>query len=154
MGISPMGNSGCLPRGKPDATESRYPTYGACWVFQCFRNPPNSDMDYGVFNVRTDVNACDCAGGCMTTKESLHREKNPLPHRGIEPASAACRSDALTNWATSPLLLQNESKTRYSENRPRTDMRSLRNLSNEIQRCVWCPVERIRYENLQVILSH
>ena len=31
-------------------------------------------MDYGVFNVRTDVNACDCAGGCMTTKESLHRK--------------------------------------------------------------------------------
>ena len=22
--------------------------------------PPNSDMDYGIFNVRTDVNACDC----------------------------------------------------------------------------------------------
>ena len=25
-GISPMGNSGCLPRGKPAATESDYPT--------------------------------------------------------------------------------------------------------------------------------
>ena len=25
-GISPMGNSGCLPRGKPSATESCYPT--------------------------------------------------------------------------------------------------------------------------------
>ena len=32
-GITPVGNSGCLPRGKPAATESRYPTYGACWVF-------------------------------------------------------------------------------------------------------------------------
>ena len=31
--ISPIGNSGCLPRGKPATTESRYPTYGACWVF-------------------------------------------------------------------------------------------------------------------------
>ena len=29
-------------------------------------------------------------------------EKNPLPHWGIEPASAVCRSDALSNWATSP----------------------------------------------------
>ena len=29
-GISPMGNSGCLPRRKPVATESCYPTYGAC----------------------------------------------------------------------------------------------------------------------------
>ena len=24
-------------------------------------------MDYGIFNVRTDVNACDCAGGCTDT---------------------------------------------------------------------------------------
>ena len=32
-GISPMRNSGCLPLGKPAATESRYPSYGACWVF-------------------------------------------------------------------------------------------------------------------------
>ena len=32
-GIFFMGNSGCFPRGKPAATESRYPTYSACWVF-------------------------------------------------------------------------------------------------------------------------
>ena len=32
-GISPTGNSGYLPRGKPAVTESRYPTYGACWMF-------------------------------------------------------------------------------------------------------------------------
>ena len=32
-GISPMGNSGCFPRGKLAATESCYPTYGAYWVF-------------------------------------------------------------------------------------------------------------------------
>ena len=26
----------------------------ACWVFSCFRNPPNTDMEYNaVFNVRT-----------------------------------------------------------------------------------------------------
>ena len=24
----------------------------ACWVFLCFRNPPNSNMDYRIFNVR------------------------------------------------------------------------------------------------------
>ena len=62
-----MGNSGCFLRGKPAATESRYPTYGACRVFQCFHNPPNSDMYYGIFNVRTDVNACDCTLGCTDT---------------------------------------------------------------------------------------
>ena len=31
-GISPMENSGLLPRGKP-LRQSCYPTYGACWVF-------------------------------------------------------------------------------------------------------------------------
>ena len=36
--------------------------------------------------------------------ESWLWEKNPLPHRGIEPASAAWRSDALPNWATSHLI--------------------------------------------------
>ena len=39
-------------------------------------------------------------GGCCTdtVRESALKvdwEKNPLPHRGIEPASAACRSGAL-----------------------------------------------------------
>ena len=24
----------------------------ACWIFSCFRNPPNFDRDYRVFNVR------------------------------------------------------------------------------------------------------
>ena len=102
-GISPMGNSGRFPRGKSAATESRYPTDGACWVFYCFYNPPKSDIDYRIFNVRTDVNnACDCTravyGHCkrVCTISWLWEKKNPLPHRGIEPASAACRSDALS----------------------------------------------------------
>ena len=32
----------------------------------CFHNPPNSDVDYRIFNVRTDVNACDWTGGVRT----------------------------------------------------------------------------------------
>ena len=98
-GISPMGNSGCLPRGRPAATESRYPTYSAYLMFSCFHNPTNSDMYYGIFNVRLDVNACDCRRGCTNTvRESALKvdwEKNLLPHRAIEPVSAVCRSDAL-----------------------------------------------------------
>ena len=66
-GISPMRNSGCFPQGKPGATASRYPTYCACWMFKCFHNPPNSDMDYRIFNVRTDVNAGDCTRGFTDT---------------------------------------------------------------------------------------
>ena len=94
-----MGNSACFPRGELAATESRYPTFSACCVFKCFHKPPNSNMDYGIFNMHTDVNACDCTWGCMDpVRESAlkaDREKNLLPHRGIEPASAECRSDAL-----------------------------------------------------------
>ena len=33
IGIPSMGIAGCFPWGKPAATESRYPTYCACWVF-------------------------------------------------------------------------------------------------------------------------
>ena len=35
-----------------------------CMLGVYFPNPPNSDMDYGIFNVHTDVNACDCTRGC------------------------------------------------------------------------------------------
>ena len=102
IGISPMEKSGCFPRAKPAATESRYPTYGACWVFQRFHNPPNSDMDYRIFNVHADVSdVCDLHTGVygqtwkLYCTESWFWEINSLPHRGNEPASAACRSDTL-----------------------------------------------------------
>ena len=55
----------------------------------------------GIFNVRTDVNACDCTQRLCGRRKRVCAERwlggggNPQPHRGIEPASAACRSDAL-----------------------------------------------------------
>ena len=42
--------------------------YGACWVCLCCHNPPNSDMDYRIFTVRTDFNACDYTRGCTDTE--------------------------------------------------------------------------------------
>ena len=42
--------------------------YGSCWVCLCCRNPPNSDMNYRIFTVRTDANAWDCTWGCMDTE--------------------------------------------------------------------------------------
>ena len=53
-----------------------------------------------IFNVRTDVNACDCTRRLYGHRkrictESCLWEKNPLPYRGNEPASAVCRSDDL-----------------------------------------------------------
>ena len=57
-------------------------------------------MPYGIFNVQTDVNACGCTQGCTDTGKRVFTEnwlweKNPLPHLGIEPASAAWRFEAL-----------------------------------------------------------
>ena len=34
----------------------------ACWIFSCFRNPPNSDINCRIFNVRTCVRACTHRG--------------------------------------------------------------------------------------------
>ena len=56
-----MGNSGSFPRRKPAATESRFPTYGACMMG--VGDPPDSDVDYRMFNVRTDINAYGCTRG-------------------------------------------------------------------------------------------
>ena len=39
-----------------------------------FPNPPNSDMNYGIFNVCTDVNACDCTRGCTDTRKRVCTE--------------------------------------------------------------------------------
>ena len=49
------GISGCFLRGNLAAIVQRYPgfVFLMCAVFSCFRNPPNSDMDYRIFNVRT-----------------------------------------------------------------------------------------------------
>ena len=59
--IFPMGKSGCLPWGKPAATVA-LPNLLCMLGVLVFHAPPNSDMDYGIFNVRTYVNACDCTG--------------------------------------------------------------------------------------------
>ena len=66
--------------------QSRYQTYGACWVFRCFHNPSNSDMDYRIFNVHTDVDACSYTQGCTDSiRESslkVHSGR-PIPCRTV-----------------------------------------------------------------------
>ena len=52
-------------------------------------------MDYAIFNVHTDVNACDCTRGCAdTVRESALKVdsggKNPSPHQGMEPVNRTC----------------------------------------------------------------
>ena len=59
-------------------------------------------MDYRVCKWRTDFNACSCTRRCRDIVRESALGKNPLPHRGIEPPSAACRSDTLPIKLTSP----------------------------------------------------
>ena len=57
---------------------------------------------FGVFNARTDADACHCTRGLYEHRKTVCTgcwlwEKNPLPHRGLEPASVlrvAFQSDA------------------------------------------------------------
>ena len=48
-------NSGYFPLGKRAAIVRNYPfpPPPLCAVFSSFRNPPNTDMNYRIFNVRT-----------------------------------------------------------------------------------------------------
>ena len=103
--ISPMGNSGWFPR-ESQLRQSRYLTYGACWVFYCFHNPPNSGMDYRIFNMHSDVNACDCTQGCTDTAESLHwiLTGRKIPRcTGESTCVSRVPVWCSTNWATPPL---------------------------------------------------
>ena len=58
---------------------------------------------FGIFNVRIDVDACDCTRGRYGHRQRVFTGswlwgQIPLPHRGLEPASVlrlAFRSDAL-----------------------------------------------------------
>jgi len=65
--------------------EQRYPFVFLCVWLQVF----------GIFNVRRIINACTCVQGLYGHRnrvctESRPWEEKPLPHQGLEPASALC----------------------------------------------------------------
>ena len=66
-------------------------------------------MDYRIFNVHTDVNACNCTQVCTDSlRESALKvdwKKNPLPHQEIEPASPVCWSDMDTCFSCESVKL-------------------------------------------------
>ena len=74
-GISPMGKSGCFFPGKASSRQIRatQPTARAGY-FSASIIHQNSDIDYRNFNVRTDVNACDCTWGCTDTRKGFCTE--------------------------------------------------------------------------------
>ena len=105
-GITPMGNSGCLPRRKTAAIESRYAAYGVCLVLWCFHNPPNTDMDNGIFNVCTDLKHAIAHGDVGTMFENLHWKWTLGENSLAAPGNRTCVSGVpvrcSTNWTTSP----------------------------------------------------
>ena len=90
--ISPVGNSGCFP-GESQLRQSRatQPTMHAGSFSVSIIH--QTDTDCRIFNVRTDLNGYTLRESAL--KVVFGTDKNPLPHRGIVNASAACRSDAL-----------------------------------------------------------
>ena len=62
LGFLLLENSGRFPRGKAAATESRYPTYSACWVILVFPSIHRAlTWDYRIFYVRVwGLCACVC----------------------------------------------------------------------------------------------
>ena len=57
--------------------------YRVVWICLCCHNPPNSDMDYRIFNMRTDVNACNRTRGCTDTEResALRVDSGKIPCR-------------------------------------------------------------------------
>ena len=79
------------------------PILSVCAIFSCFGQTMVCLPACGIFNKRTDVDACICTRGLHGRRKRLCMgswlwEKNTLLHRGLEPASVLClafQSDAL-----------------------------------------------------------
>ena len=84
--------------GKPAATESCYPTYGAYLEFSVSIIHRTLTSTTGSLTCAQMSMHAIAHGGLYGHRKTVCTEsgkKNPLPHEGIEPVSAACRSDAL-----------------------------------------------------------
>ena len=66
-GISPVGNSGCFSReSQLQQSCATQPTlHAGCFSVSIIHQ--TQDMDYRIFNVHTDVHACNCTQGCTDT---------------------------------------------------------------------------------------
>ena len=76
-------------------------------VFSCAQTMVRPPM-IGIFNVRRDVDACDCSWGPYGHRKTVCTgsrlwKKNLLPHRRLEPASVLRR--ALQQWDALPTEL-------------------------------------------------
>ena len=90
-------SSGCLTHERDQryaATGARSTVFNhieihACWVFWCFCNPPNSDMDYRIFIVRAWSSAC---------VHTLDLGLTSHPKDGVHSALASAKSLVPSFW--------------------------------------------------------
>ena len=95
-----MGNLGRLTWVRlQQSQEQCYSFLTVCGVFSRIQTKVWLPM-LGIFNMCIDVNACDYTWGLhkhpkRVCTENWPEKKKPLPHRGTEPASVVCQSNAL-----------------------------------------------------------
>ena len=122
-GISPMGNSGCSPLGKPAATESRYPTSGTCWVFFCVSVIHRTlTWTTGSLTWAQMLMHATAHGGVRTPKESLHwkltlRGKSPVAPGNrtfVSSVTVRCSTNELHPQPKCVIYSQAQSKASWS----------------------------------------
>ena len=100
--LSLAGNAGGLTGLRHSSRRSSATiAISVCGIFLCPNNGVAATAE--ICNVHTDADACDCTRGLYGHRERVCTEsglweKNPLPHRGLKPASVllpAFQSDAL-----------------------------------------------------------
>ena len=83
-----QGEFGLLSPGKRAAIVRRYPVclvFFLCAVFSCFRNPPNSDMNYRICIVHTFLCVRIYTGVGHTNESAQHFDSKRLTHLSCAP---------------------------------------------------------------------
>ena len=94
----------------------------ACWVFSCFRNPSNSDMEYRIFNVRTwtFLSVRYTQGGLGTPTTSQHtiltrkncdNDDNTNNNNNNSSSSSSSSNTTTTNNNNSFIIIINSSSS-------------------------------------------
>ena len=85
-------------------TPAQLLVFSACWVFSCFRHPPNFDTDYRIFNLRT------WSFLCVRIHTGVgHTDSESAQHfllRKTHILFLCSRRDSFVHWILSPKLYQ------------------------------------------------
>ena len=107
--------------GKASSHSTALPSlFFLCAVFSCFRNPPNSDIDYRIFDVRTRSFLCvsiHTGVGHTDNESTQHFDSEKLTNfywapDGDRTSGLWISSRCCTNWATPPPRMHHVVTTR------------------------------------------